>query len=227
MTVDEAPLSPTPRTTVVRGRQRARVERAALLDVLRSARLCHMGVLVGNVPRVLPTVYGVDPDGPDRAGTLYLHGSVAARSLVEAPDQEICVTLTVVDGLVLARSAFHHSMNYRSAVVVGRPRRVEHPEERTRALDAIVDQVVPGRSAHLRGHTRKELAATSVLALSLYEASVKARAGGPIDDDADIVAGGVWAGVVPIQEAAGGAERAEDVEPDLAVPGHVLALSRA
>ncbi|MFI8568843.1 pyridoxamine 5'-phosphate oxidase family protein [Rhodococcus sp. NPDC078407] len=227
MALDEAPLSPTPRTTVVRGRQRAQAERTALLDVFRSARLCHLGVLVGNVPRVLPTVYGVDPDGPDRAGTLYLHGSVAARSMVEAPDQDICVTVTVVDGLVLARSAFHHSMNYRSAVVVGRPRRVEDPEERTRALDAIVDQVVPGRSAHLRGHTRKELAATSVLALSLYEASVKARAGGPIDDDADIMAGGVWAGVVPVHETMGGVVRAKDVEPDLAVPDHVLALCRA
>ncbi|MCJ0894900.1 pyridoxamine 5'-phosphate oxidase family protein [Rhodococcus sp. ARC_M5] len=156
MTTDESFLSPTPRTTVIRGRQRARAERSALLDVLRSARLCHLGVVVENVPRVLPTVFGVDPDGPDSDGTLYLHGSVASRSLIEAPAQDICVTVTVVDGLVLARSAFHHSMNYRSAVVIGRPRRVEDEQERIRALDAIVDQVVPGRSAHLRAHTRKE-----------------------------------------------------------------------
>ncbi|OZE78958.1 MULTISPECIES: pyridoxamine 5'-phosphate oxidase family protein [Nocardiaceae] len=226
MTTDEALLSPTPRTTVIRGRQRARAERSALLDVLGSARLCHLGVVVDNVPRVLPTVFGVDPDGPDRAGTLYLHGSVASRSLIEAPAQDICVTVTVVDGLVLARSAFHHSMNYRSAVVVGLPRRVEDEQERIRALDAIVDQVVPGRSAHLRAHTRKELAATSVLALPLYEASVKARAGGPVDDDSDIAAGGVWAGVVPIGESVGRAVRAEDVEPHLALPDHVCALSR-
>ncbi|MDV6264515.1 pyridoxamine 5'-phosphate oxidase family protein [Rhodococcoides yunnanense] len=227
MTTHEAFLSPTPRTTVIRGRQRARAERSALLDVLRSARLCHLGVIVENVPRVLPTVFGVDPDGPDRAGTLYLHGSVASRSLIEAPEQDICVTVTVVDGLVLARSAFHHSMNYRSAVVVGRPRRVEDEEERIRALDAIVDQVVPGRSSHLRAHTRKELAATSVLALPLYEASVKARAGGPVDDDSDIAAGGVWAGVVPIGESVGSAERADDVEPHLVEPDHVVALSRS
>ncbi|MDI9897556.1 pyridoxamine 5'-phosphate oxidase family protein [Rhodococcus sp. IEGM 1381] len=227
MTTHEAFLSPTPRTTVIRGRQRARAERSALLDVLRSARLCHLGVIVENVPRVLPTVFGVDPDGPDRAGTLYLHGSVASRSLIEAPEQDICVTVTVVDGLVLARSAFHHSMNYRSAVVVGRPRRVEDEEERIRALDAIVDQVVPGRSSHLRAHTRKELAATSVLALPLYEASVKARAGGPVDDDSDIAAGGVWAGVVPVGESVGSAERADDVEPHLVEPEHVVALSRS
>lgn len=227
MTDDEVLLSPTPRTTVIRGRHRAQQERAALLDVLRSARLCHIGVVVDHLPRVLPTVFGVDPEGPDRAGTLYLHGSVASRSLVEAPTQDICVTVTVVDGLVLARSAFHHSMNYRSAVVVGRPRRVADEDERIRALDAIVDQVVPGRSAHLRAHSRKELAATSVLALPLYEASVKARAGGPIDDDSDVAAGGVWAGVVPIGESLGRAERAEDVEPHLVEPDHVAALARA
>lgn len=226
MTIDEEPLSPTPRTAVIRGRQRALVQRSALLDVLGSARLCHLGVVVENVPRVLPTVFGVDPDGPDRAGTLYLHGSVASRSLIEAPAQDICVTVTVVDGLVLARSAFHHSMNYRSAVIVGLPRRVEDERERVRALDAIVDQVVPDRSAYLRAHTRKELAATSVLALPLCEASVKARAGGPVDDESDIAAGGVWAGVVPIGESVGRAVRGDDVDPHLALPDHVVALSR-
>ena len=157
----------------------------------------------------------------------------AQRTILSTPDEvsvstevEGTSTVTVVDGLVLARSAFHHSMNYRSAVIVGRPRRVEDEDERARALDAIVDQVVPGRSTHLRAHTRKELAATSVLALPLYEASVKARTGGPIDDEADIAAGDVWAGVIPTGEYVGTAERGEDVEPNLDVPDHVLALSR-
>ncbi|OZD08612.1 flavin-nucleotide-binding protein [Rhodococcus sp. 06-235-1A] len=226
MTVDSAPLSPTARTAVKRGKGRARLERAALLDVLGSARICHLGVLVDGLPRVLPTVFGVDPAGPDREGTLYLHGSVASRSMIDAPEQDICVTITVVDGLVLARSAFHHSMNYRSAVVVGRPRRVENADERTRALDAIVDQVVPGRSAHLRPHTRKELAATTVLALPLYEASVKSRSGGPIDDAADIDTGGVWAGVVPVRESLGVSDPAADLEPDLAEPQHVRDIRR-
>lgn len=226
MTVDDVPLSPTARTVVMRGSNRASLERATLLDVLRSARICHVGVVVAGLPRVVPTVFGVDPNGPDREGTLYLHGSVASRSMIDAPEQDICVTTTVVDGLVLARSAFHHSMNYRSAVVVGRPRRVEDADERIRALDAIVDQVVPGRSAHLRSHTRKELAATAVLALPMYEASVKSRTGGPVDDDHDIRQSDVWAGVVPVWEALGDAEPAEDLSEDIPVPDHVDAMGR-
>ncbi|OZC74226.1 flavin-nucleotide-binding protein [Rhodococcus sp. 06-418-5] len=226
MTVDDVPLSPTARTVVMRGSNRASLERATLLDVLRSARICHVGVVVAGLPRVVPTVFGVDPNGPDREGTLYLHGSVASRSMIDAPEQDICVTTTVVDGLVLARSAFHHSMNYRSAVVVGRPRRVEDADERIRALDAIVDQVVPGRSAHLRSHTRKELAATAVLALPMYEASVKSRTGGPVDDDRDIRQSDVWAGVVPVWEALGDAEPAEDLAEEIPVPDHVDALGR-
>ena len=215
------PLSPTPRTTVRRGARRAQADRAALLDVLETALVCHLGVLVDGVPVVLPTAYGVDPDGPDRDGTLYLHGSVASRSLRAAPDQEVSVTVTVVDGLVLARSAFHHSMNYRSAVVVGRPRPVTGAEERLRALDLVVDHVVPGRAATLRAHTRKELAATSVLALPLHEASVKARSGDPVDDDEDVTAGG-WAGVVPLRLVAGAPVTAADAAGH-AVPAEVVA----
>lgn len=135
------------------------------------------------------------------------------------------MTVTALDGLVLARSAFHHSMNYRSAVVVGTPRVVTDHGERVRALNAIVDQVVEGRSAHLRPHTRKELAATAVLALPLYEASVKSRAGDPVDDAADIEAGGVWAGVVPMVETVGTPRIASDVETNVAVPEHVRAIS--
>ncbi len=127
---------------------------------------------------VFPTAYGFDLDGPpDRGGSIYVHGSVASRSL--APDSEICITITILDGLVLARSGFHHSMNYRSGVIIGSPRVVTDGDERVKALNLIVDQVVPGRSQHLRDHTRKEMAATIVLALPLYEASVKARTGGP------------------------------------------------
>ncbi|WP_415977408.1 pyridoxamine 5'-phosphate oxidase family protein [Rhodococcus sp. 077-4] len=221
MANEDEPLSPTARTMVIRSKPRARRERAALIDVLGAARVCHMGVTVHGVPRVLPTAYGVDLAGPDQGGTLYLHGSVASRSIVDAPEQDICVTVTVVDGLVLARSAFHHSMNYRSAVVIGRPRRVEDADERIRALDTIVDQVVPGRSGHLRPHTRKELAATAVLALPLYEASVKSRTGQPVDDDSDIEVGGVWAGVLPVWETLGDPERSADVEADIPLPEHV------
>jgi len=224
--VTTSPLSPTVRTTVVRG-DRARPDREALHDVLAAGTVCHLGVGFDGVPRVLPTVYGYDLDGPDRDGTLYVHGSVAARSLVEAPDQPICVTITLVDGLVLARSAFHHSMNYRSAVVVGTARRVTDPAERDRALSAVVDQVVPGRSQTLRAHTRKELAATVVVALPLHEASVKVRTGDPIDDDEDIEAGGVWAGVVPLTTTTAPPVRSSDCAPDLPVPADVVRLGQA
>jgi uncharacterized protein len=214
-------LSPTARTTIRRGAKRALDDRAALLDVLGAAMVCHLGVLVDGVPLVLPTAYGVDPEGPDRGGTLYVHGSVASRSLLAAPERDVSVTVTVLDGLVLARSAFHHSMNYRSAVVVGRPRAVTDEAERPRALDLVVDQVVPGRAATLRAHTRKELAATAVVALPLHEASVKARAGDPVDEEHDVGSGG-WAGVVPLRLVADRPVTAADAEGEV-VPADVRA----
>lgn len=193
-----ARLSPTPRSTVVRGRVRAADDRAALYDVLDSALVCHLGVDVGH-PLVVPTAFGWDPAGPDRDGTLYVHGSVASRTVTAAQGATICVTLTVVDGLVAARSAFHHSMNYRSAVVLGVGRLVEDPAEKAHALDLVVDHMVPGRAATLRASTRKELSATSVVAVSLHEASVKTRAGGPVDDAIDVEPG-TWAGHVPVRQ---------------------------
>ncbi len=215
------PMSPTARTSIKRGRERARTSRSDLTDVLSSARICHMGVTVDGVPSVVPTVFGVDFDGPDHGGTLYLHGSVAAQSLAAAAVASICVTVTIVDGPVLARSGFHHSMNFRSAMIFGQPRSVRDNEERRRALDAIVDQVIPGRSSVLRAHTKKELAATIVLVLRLYEASVKARSGGPADDPANVETNQVWAGVVPTGEWVGTPEHAEGLRADLGVPAHV------
>lgn len=219
------PLSPTTRSTVNRGRNRARSDRSDLYDVLDAALICHVGVLVEGNPMVLPTAYGVDREGPDDGGTLYLHGSVASSSLRAATRHGICVALTVLDGLVLARSGFHHSMNYRSAVVMGHPRPVDDPEEKVRALDLVVDHMVPGRAETLRPHTRKELAATSVIALGLVEASVKVRTGDPVDEESDIEAGG-WAGVVPLGLVPGGIVTAADaVTYD--VPAHVRAVRRA
>ena len=126
-----SPLSPTTRSSPRREKERAQTDRVTLHDVLDASLICHLGVVVDGVPLALPTVFAVDPDGPDEGGTLYLHGSVASRSLVQGPDQDVSVTLTLLDGIVLARSGFNHSMNYRSAVVIGRPRRVER---RRRAL---------------------------------------------------------------------------------------------
>lgn len=217
-------LSPTQRTRVIRSRERAATDRAALYEVLDEGMVAHLGIVIDDTPRVLPTAFAYDLDGPDRDGTLYFHGSVASRSLVSAPEVSVCLTITLVDGLVLARSGFHHSMNYRSAVVIGRPRQVEEPAERDRALDLIVDRLVPGRARTLRPHTRKDLAATTVLALGLHEASVKARSGGPKDDEADIEADDTWAGVVPLTTVRGDPVTGDDCSPELAVPDHVRAL---
>ena len=130
MSAVSTPLSPTERSTPRREKERAQTDRATLCDVLATALVCHLAVVVDGVPLALPTVFGVDPDGPDEGGTVYLHGSVASRSLVQGPAQEVSVTWTVLDGIVLARSGFNHSMNYRSAVVIGRPRVVTDAEHR-------------------------------------------------------------------------------------------------
>jgi nitroimidazol reductase NimA-like FMN-containing flavoprotein (pyridoxamine 5'-phosphate oxidase superfamily) len=220
-----ATLSPTSRTEIRRHGDRALSERLELYAVLAEAPFCHLGVVRDGHPLVIPTVFAADPDGPDHGGTLYLHGSVAARSLVEAPGRDLCVTCTIVDGLVLARSGFSHSMNYRSAVVIGRGRKVEDPQEKLQALARVVDHIVPGRSATLRSPSRKELAATAVVALPLFEASVKRRTGGP-SDDADDIAAGVWAGVLPLRLTAGELETSHDAQA-IGVPDEVTRLAQS
>lgn len=223
-TVAETPLSPSARTRVTRGRNRAVEDRAALHALLEDALVAHIGVTVGEHPVVLPTAYAVDLDGPDRDGTLYVHGSVAAGWIRRAGSATVCVTITELDGLVAGRSAFHHSMNYRSAVVIGEARLVEDPDERGRALALIVDHMIPGRSAAMRPHTRKELAATAVLALPLHDASMKARDGDPVDEPEDVEAG-VWGGVIPIRRIAGEPVTASDsVGP---APEHVVRRAKA
>ena len=196
-----SPLSPSGRTTIRRGANRAVTERTALHALLEDALVAHVGVNVGDHPVVLPVAFAVDLDGPDDDGTLYLHGSVAARWLMKAEATTVCVTVTELDGLVTARSGFHHSMNYRSAVIIGRARIVMDAEEKQHALALTVDHMVPGRSATLRAPTRKELAATSVLAVPLAEASMKVRSGDPVDEASDVEAG-VWGGVIPVRRVA-------------------------
>jgi nitroimidazol reductase NimA-like FMN-containing flavoprotein (pyridoxamine 5'-phosphate oxidase superfamily) len=211
------PLSATDRTTLRRLRERGSTDRAALHAVLDAALICHIGVLIDGVPVVLPTGYG-------RIGeTLYLHGSSANRSLTAAEGNEICVTVTLVDGLVCARSVFHNSMNYRSAVIYGAARLVTDDAERLDALHAITEHLIPGRWDNSRRPTRKELAATVVLALSLAEASVKTRTGGPKDDEEDYELE-YWAGVLPISLAIGPAEPDPQLRQGIAVPSHIAEL---
>ncbi|MFC7502867.1 pyridoxamine 5'-phosphate oxidase family protein [Nocardioides sp. GCM10030258] len=210
----EAPLSPTPRTTITRGRNRMVSDRAELHRFLADGLVAHLGVTVGDHPLVLPAAYAIDVSGPDAGGTLYVHGSVAAGWLRQAQGGTVCVTVTEVDGLVAGRSAFHHSMNYHSAVVIGAARMVDDEEERQHALDLIVDHMIPGRSATLRPSTRKELAATAVLAIPLAEASMKARAGDPVDEPDDVAAG-VWGGCIPLARVSSGAVSSADSHGDV------------
>lgn len=213
------PLSPTERTTVRRGRDRAHSEREAMHALLTDALIAHVGVDTGEHPVVLPVAFAVDLDGPDEGGTLYIHGSVAARWLTGGSSSTVCVTVTELDGLVAARSGFHHSMNYRSVVVIGEARTVDDPAEKAHALSLTVDHMVPGRSATLRPHTRRELAATSVLALPLVEASMKVRAEGPVDEPDDVAAG-VWGGVIPLRRVASAPVSGDDSHAD--VPADVV-----
>lgn len=211
------PLSPTPRTTLTRAKERGVADRAALDAVLDAGLVCHLGVLLGGSPVVLPTIYG-------RLGnTLYLHGSTGAGNMRAAIDTDISLSVTHVDGLVYARSAMHFSMNFRSAVIRGRATLVTDEAERTAALRAIVEQAAPGSWDRVRPPNRKEMAATMVLALDLTEASVKVRAGGPNDDAADIATGGVWAGVLPLRQVWGEPIDADDLEPGIDAPADVSA----
>jgi uncharacterized protein len=210
-------LSPTPRSTVRRGAHRARTDRAELYAVLDAGLVCHLGIVLGGAPVVLPTGYGRLGD------TLYLHGSTGAASLrAAARDAPVCVTVTLLDGVVHARSVFHFSMNYRSAVVHGVPRHVTDPDERLAGLRAITENIAPGAWDHARPPNRKELAATSVLALDLTEASVKVRTGPPVDDEEDLARpDGPWAGVLPVEQTFGAPVPCPLLPPDVPVPPHV------
>jgi nitroimidazol reductase NimA-like FMN-containing flavoprotein (pyridoxamine 5'-phosphate oxidase superfamily) len=213
-------FDPTPRTTLKRLPKRGVFDREAVYQILDEAFICHVGFVVEGQPFVLPTGYARIAD------TLYIHGSAASRmlrSLVEGID--ICVTVTLLDGLVLARSAFHHSINYRSVVIFGRARMVESNEEKMTALEAFTEHVVPGRWAEVRWPNEQELKATLVLALPLAEVSAKVRTGPPLDDEEDMNLP-VWAGVVPLHLAASVPVTAPDLRVAAAPPLYALEYQR-
>ncbi|WP_426362807.1 pyridoxamine 5'-phosphate oxidase family protein [Streptomyces sp. E-08] len=215
--------TPTDRTVPTRSRQRASYDKELVHSILDEAYVCHLGFVRDGAPVVLPTLFG-------RVGErLYVHGSTGSRPLraagdgVTAPGLPVCLTVTHVDGLVLARSAFHHSLNYRSVVVHGTAHQVTDPEELRTALDALVDHVVPGRSADSRPGNAKEIAATAVIRLDLDEVSAKVRTGGP-NDDAEDLALPHWAGVVPVRGGYGTPVPAGDLDPSVVLPGYLTAL---
>ena len=185
-------FTPTPRTTVRRLAKRGVYARDTVYGILDEALVCHVGFVVDGQPMVIPTIHTRVDD------RLYFHGSAASRMLRSLEKGvDACVTVTILDGLVLARSAFHHSMNYRSAVILGRGMPVTDREEKLRVLEALVEHVVPGRSAEVRAPNEAELKATLVIGMALSEASAKVRTGPPIDDEEDYALP-IWAGVLPL-----------------------------
>jgi nitroimidazol reductase NimA-like FMN-containing flavoprotein (pyridoxamine 5'-phosphate oxidase superfamily) len=211
--VTAPPLSPTDRSTVRRHRDRQRADRAELHAVLDEALVAHVGRVVDGEPVVLPTLH-------TRIGeTLYLHGSSGAASL--RGDEPVCVTVTIIDGLVYARRWFTQSANYRSAVVRGHARKVTDPDEALAAMRALVRQVAPGQEDHADPPSRKEMAATSLVALDLTEASVKARTGPPGDGDAVAAGDERWAGVVGLEMRVTGVTTCPALPEGTPVPPHV------
>lgn len=212
--------APTERTAVRRLAGRASYDRALVHAILDEALICHLGFVVEGKPVVLPTIH-------TRVGeVLYVHGSAASRMLRTLRDGvEACVTVTLLDGLVLARSAFHHSMNYRSVVVFGKAREVGARGEKLAALAALVEHVVPGRGDSARPPNESELKQTLVLALPLEEVSAKVRTGGPIDDEEDYALP-VWAGELPLTLTPGAPIADPRLHPGTALPEHVAAYRR-
>jgi nitroimidazol reductase NimA-like FMN-containing flavoprotein (pyridoxamine 5'-phosphate oxidase superfamily) len=208
-------FEPTERTTVKRLPLRANYERETVYRILDEGFICHVGFVVDGRPFVIPTGYG-------RLGDqLYLHGSAASRMLKALREGiDVCVTVTLIDGLVLARSAFHHSMNYRSVVVFGRARVLEDEDEKMKALQAFTDHVMRRRWEESRQPNPKELRATMVLALSLNEASAKIRTGPPIDDEEDYELP-VWAGVLPLRMTAGEAVPDPQLSDRIELPQYI------
>lgn len=201
--------------------KRAVYERARIETILDEAIVSHVGTVgEGGYPVVTPTLHA-------RAGdSLYLHGSAASPTLRRAERAEICLTATLLDGLVLARSAVHHSVNYRSVVVFGQAERIESEGEKQRALKAFTEKLIPGRWGDARLPTAQELKATAVLRLSLDEASAKVRSGGPLDDDEDYELP-VWAGTVPLRLAAGAPQADDRLMPGVECPAYVDDLTAA
>ena len=212
---------PTPQTSATRNTARVSYDRAAVHAVLDEALVCHVGFVIDGAPVVLPQLHA-------RVGDrLYLHGSTGARALHTARTSglPVCVTVTLTDGLVLARSAFHHSVNYRSVVAHGTARLVDDDAEKRASLTALVEAVAPGRSEHTRPPTAKELAATAVLRLDLTAVSLKTRTGDLHDDPQDLDLPH-WAGVLPLETRTGAPRPSADLPTSVATPAHVASWQR-
>ena len=213
-------IIPTERTKLKRLPKRAAFERETIYKILDEAYVCHIGFIVDDQSFVIPTAYA-------RAGDrLLIHGSSASRMMrAMAWEKDVCVTVTLVDGLVLARSAFHHSMNYRSVVIFGRAKLVSDEAEKLNALKAFTEHIIPNRWTEIRPPTANELKATTVLSLPLQEASAKIRTGNPVDDDEDYKMN-VWAGVIPLEMSAGEPIADDKLNVGILIPSYVSDYKR-
>jgi len=212
---------PSERTRVRRLPERGAYDRATIDAIVDEALICHLAwVTDEGHPRMIPTIHARVGD------TLYVHGSTASRTLRSVKEgREVCVEITLLDGLVLARSAFHHSMNYRSVVVYGHPREVADPQEKDLAQRALVDHVAHGRAAEARMPNQRELDQTTIVAIALDEVSAKVRTGPPKDDEEDLDLP-VWAGVLPLRVVPGDPVPAPDLRDAPPVPGYVAEYRR-
>lgn len=210
----------SPRSAVRRHPERGHYDRETIAAILDEAIFCHVGFAVDGQPFVIPTIHARVGD------VVYLHGSPASRLLQRlAGPVDVCVTATILDGLVLARSVYNHSMNYRSAVVFGRARAVEERAEKLAALEAVSEHVVRGRWADARLPSEKELAGTRVLAVTIDEASAKVRSGPPGDFEADVPLP-IWAGVIPLRLVSGAPETDAQVPEGVPVPDYAVRYER-
>ena len=214
------PSAPSARTRLVREADRAVYDRVAAYRILDEGFICHVGFVVDGQPFVIPTGYGRVGDN------LYIHGSAASRMLRRVDEGvAVCVTVTLLDGLVLARSIFNHSMNYRSVVILGTARAVNDPTEKLEALRLLSEHILPGRWVESRLPNEKELKATLVMRLPIEEFSAKVRQGPPVDDEEDY-AFSTWAGVIPLEMVAGNPINDPRLNLGCAVPAYVEKYSR-
>jgi len=213
-------FTPTERTRVIREPHRGVYDRETIYKILDEGIVCHVGFSTDAQPFVIPTLYARVGDA------IYFHGSAASRMLRNiSAGLSVCITVTLTDGFVLARSVFNHSMNYRSVVALGKATLVEAPEEKLEALRAFTERILPGRWNEARQPSEKELKATSILRLPLTEVSAKMRVGPP-EDDAPDYALPVWAGVIPLSLAAGAPIRDEKCDPSIPTPAYVAQYKR-
>jgi uncharacterized protein len=218
--ISQAELTATQRSQIKRMPQRGNYEQQTVEQILDEGLICYVGFVVDGQPFVIPTSYGRIGD------RIYIHGSPASRMLRNlSTGIEVCVTVTLLDGLVLARSAFHHSMNYRSVVIFGTATVVKEPEQKLAALKAFTEHIVPGRWAEVRTPTRQEVQGTLILSLPITEASAKVRTGPPMDDEADYNLP-VWAGVIPLKLSADTPISDSRLQPEITLPDYVKNYNR-